>query len=323
MIAFGKLAMATVILASGATIAKAQSEFPTRTIRFIVPFPPGGGNDILARVIAAKLSASFKQPVIVENRPGAGGNIGADIVAQSTPDGHTVLLGTNTLAINPHIQKSVPFDVRKDLVSVARLASTPFVLAVPAKSPIMNVADLVAAAKARPGRITYASVGIGTPHHLGMELLKIQMKVDLTHVPYKGSVAALSDLSAGEVQSMLVTINSALPFVNRKEIRVLGVAEQERLPSLPNIPTLRESGVPEFEVTAWYGLMVRAGTPPPVVRKLSEASLDALRQPDAIEQLQTAGFVLTPGGADQMQQVLLQELDKWAVVVREARILPE
>ena len=220
-------------------------------------------------------------------------------------------------------QKSVPFDVRKDLVSVARLASTPFVLAVPAKSPIMNVADLVAAAKARPGRITYASVGIGTPHHLGMELLKIQMKVDLTHVPYKGSVAALSDLSAGEVQSMLVTINSALPFVNRKEIRVLGVAEQERLPSLPNIPTLRESGVPEFEVTAWYGLMVRAGTPPPVVRKLSEASLDALRQPDAIEQLQTAGFVLTPGGADQMQQVLLQELDKWAVVVREARILPE
>ena len=187
----------------------------------------------------------------------------------------------------------------------------------------MNVADLVAAAQARPGRITYASVGIGTPHHLGMELLKIQMKVDLTHVPYKGSVAALSDLSAGEVQSMLVTINSALPFVNRKEIRVLGVAEQERLPSLPNIPTLRESGVPEFEVTAWYGLMVRAGTPPPVVRKLSEASLDALRQPDAIEQLQTAGFVLTPGGADQMQQVLLQELDKWAVVVREARILPE
>lgn len=308
---------------AGPSIAAAQTDFPTRPIRLIVPFAPGGGNDLLARYVSGKLTARWGQPVVVENKPGAGGNIGAEFVARSQPDGHALLLVTNTVTINPYLQKNVPFDIRTDFAPLALLAATPFALVVTPELPVTSVRELIAHARAAPGKLSYASTGVGTPHHLGMELFKSLTSTDMVHVPYRGSVPGLTDTSTGQTQVMLATINAAMPFLDSKRVRALGVGEKQRIGALPDVPTVIEAGVPGFEVTAWYGVLAPAATPAPVQQKLGEAILHAARDPEMKEKLAPAGFEIMPGDAAALRRLIDSDLERWGKVAAQAGIKPE
>jgi tripartite-type tricarboxylate transporter receptor subunit TctC len=288
-------------------LAQSDAAFPARPIRLVVPFAAGGGNDLLARVISQRLQTAWGQPVLVDNKPGAGGNIGADFVAKSAPDGHTLLLATNTLTINPAIFATIPFDVRQDFAPVALAAATPFVLLVNNELPVKSVRELIAHARAKPGKLSYASVGIGTPHHLGMELFKSLTGTDIVHVPYKGSVTSLTDLSSGQVQVMLASIN----------------AEPKRIESARDLPTVIESGVPGYEITAWYAVLAPARTPPEIVRKLGDEIFKVMGESDTRERLRPAGFEIVRGNAAELRALISSDIDKWAGVVKSAGIKPE
>jgi len=312
-----------IVLTGLCAAAQAQSDFPTRPIRLIVPFAPGGGNDLLARYIGSKLYARWGQPVVVDNKPGAGGNIGADYVAKAAADGYTLLLATNTVTINPYLQKNLPFDVQADFAPLALFARTPFVLVVQPELPAQSVGELVALAKATPGRLSYASVGVGTPHHLGMELFKSLTGTDIVHVPYRGSVPALTDTSTGQTQLMLATINAAMPFLDGSKLRALAVAERQRLPGLAAVPTVIEAGVPGFEVTAWYAVLGPAAIPAATQRALSDALLAAAQDPEMRDKLQPAGFEPSPGAPATLRSLIAADLGKWRDVVARAGIQPE
>ena len=314
-----------LVLALIALPALAQSDaaFPARPIRLVVPFAAGGGNDLLARVISQRLQTAWGQPVLVDNKPGAGGNIGADFVAKSAPDGHTLLLATNTLTINPAIFATIPFDVRQDFAPVALAAATPFVLLVNNELPVKSVRDLIAHARAKPGKLSYASVGIGTPHHLGMELFKSLTGTDIVHVPYKGSVTALTDLSSGQVQVMLASINAAMPFMQGGKVRAIAIAEPKRIESARDLPTVIESGVPGYEITAWYAVLAPARTPPEIVRKLGDEIFKVMGESDTRERLRPAGFEIVRGSAAELRALISSDIDKWAGVVKSAGIKPE
>ena len=314
-----------LVLALIALPALAQSDaaFPARPIRLVVPFAAGGGNDLLARVISQRLQTAWGQPVLVDNKPGAGGNIGADFVAKSAPDGHTLLLATNTLTINPAIFATIPFDVRQDFAPVALAAATPFVLLVNNELPVKSVRDLIAHARAKPGKLSYASVGIGTPHHLGMELFKSLTGTDIVHVPYKGSVNSLTDLSSGQVQVMLASINAAMPFMQGGKVRAIAIAEPKRIDSARDLPTVIESGVPGYEITAWYAVLAPARTPPEIVRKLGDEIFKVMGESDTRERLRPAGFEIVRGNAAELRALISSDIDKWAGVVKSAGIKPE
>ena len=314
-----------LVLAVIALPALAQSDaaFPARPIRLVVPFAAGGGNDLLARVISQRLQTAWGQAVLVDNKPGAGGNIGADFVAKSAPDGHTLLLATNTLAINPAIFATIPFDVRQDFAPVALAAATPFVLLVNNELPVKSVRELIAHARAKPGKLSYASVGIGTPHHLGMELFKSLTGTDIVHVPYKGSVTSLTDLSSGQVQVMLASINAAMPFMQGGKVRAIAIAEPRRIESARDLPTVIESGVPGYEITAWYAVLAPARTPPEIVRKLGDEIFKVMGESDTRERLRPAGFEIVRGNAAELRALISSDIDKWAGVVKSAGIKPE
>ena len=314
-----------LVLALIALPALAQSDaaFPARPIRLVVPFAAGGGNDLLARVISQRLQTAWGQAVLVDNKPGAGGNIGADFVAKSAPDGHTLLLATNTLAINPAIFATIPFDVRQDFAPVALAAATPFVLLVNNELPVKSVRELIAHARAKPGKLSYASVGIGTPHHLGMELFKSLTGTDIVHVPYKGSVTSLTDLSSGQVQVMLASINAAMPFMQGGKVRAIAIAEPRRIESARDLPTVIESGVPGYEITAWYAVLAPARTPPEIVRKLGDEIFKVMGESDTRERLRPAGFEIVRGNAAELRALISSDIDKWAGVVKSAGIKPE
>ena len=314
-----------LVLALIALPALAQSDaaFPARPIRLVVPFAAGGGNDLLARVISQRLQTAWGQPVLVDNKPGAGGNIGADFVAKSAPDGHTLLLATNTLTINPAIFATIPFDVRQDFAPVALAAATPFVLLVNNELPVKSVRELIAHARAKPGKLSYASVGIGTPHHLGMELFKSLTGTDIVHVPYKGSVNSLTDLSSGQVQVMLASINAAMPFMQGGKVRAIAIAEPKRIESARDLPTVIESGVPGYEITAWYAVLAPARTPPEIVRKLGDEIFKVMGESDTRERLRPAGFEIVRGSAAELRALISSDIDKWAGVVKSAGIKPE
>ena len=314
-----------LVLALIALPALAQSDaaFPARPIRLVVPFAAGGGNDLLARVISQRLQTAWGQPVLVDNKPGAGGNIGADFVAKSAPDGHTLLLATNTLTINPAIFATLPFDVRQDFAPVALAAATPFVLLVNNELPVKSVRELIAHARAKPGKLSYASVGIGTPHHLGMELFKSLTGTDIVHVPYKGSVTSLTDLSSGQVQVMLASINAAMPFMQGGKVRAIAIAEPKRIESARDLPTVIESGVPGYEITAWYAVLAPARTPPEIVRKLGDEIFKVMGESDTRERLRPAGFEIVRGNAAELRALISSDIDKWAGVVKSAGIKPE
>ena len=297
--------------------ALAQStDFPNKVIRIVVPFPPGGATDAAARLVATKMSEKWGQPVLVDNRAGAGGNVGSDIVAKSPPDGYTLVMGvTGSHAINTSLYSKMPYDPVTDFVPISQVAVVPNVVVVHASVPARNLAELVALAKREPGKLNYASLGNGTAAHLGMEMLKSAADIDITHVPYKGSAPAVSDLLAGQVQVMMDGLPSALPHVKAGKLRAIALTSLHRSPALPDLPTISES-YPGFYADAWSGLFAPKGTPQPVVAKLSTEVQRILRLPDVREKLAALGA--EPVGSTQAEFTahLKREIDKWAKVVK-------
>jgi tripartite-type tricarboxylate transporter receptor subunit TctC len=305
-----------VLLACVAPGAFAQA-YPNHVIRLVVPFPAGGTTDILARAAAQKLTESLGQPVAVDNRPGAAGNIGADVVAKSAPDGYTLLMGTvGTHAINPSLYAKMPYDHVKDFVPVVLVAGVPNVLVVNPSVPVYSVADLIKLAKSKPGAINFASSGSGTSIHLSGELFKTIAGVDMTHVPYKGSAPALTDLVGGQVQLMFDNLPSSLALIKSGKLRAIAVTSLQRAPVLPDVPTIAESGLPGFEASSWFGVLAPAGTPAPVVARLNADVNKWLQSPEAREQLLAQGAVAAGGTPEQFAAHIRAETEKWAKVVK-------
>jgi len=309
--------LASTLLVCLPLVAAAQAgDFPNKAIRIVVPFPPGGATDAAARLVAVKMGEHWGQPVVVDNRAGAGGNVGSDLVAKAPADGYTLVMGvTGSHAINTSLYSRMPYDPVADFVSISQVAVVPNVLVVHPSVPAKNLAELMALAKKEPGKLNYASLGNGTAAHLGMEMLKSEGGVDITHVPYKGSAPAVSDLLAGQVQMMVDGLPSALPHVKAGKLRAIALTSLRRAPSLPDLPTIAET-YPGFYADAWSGLFAPKGTPPPVVDKLSAEVQRILKLPDVREKLTALGA--EPVGSTQAEFAahVKREIDKWAKVVK-------
>ena len=311
---------ALLLLALAAPLAWAQA-YPSKPVRIIVPYPPGGGNDILGRLFAAKLTERMGQTFIVENRPGAGTMIGTEAAAKSAPDGYTILLSSiATHALSPNLYSRVPYDPVKDFTPITLLGIAPTVLVVNKDLPVKNLAELLAAAKAKPGEFAYASGGNGTPPHINGEVFKSVAGVDLLHVPFKGGGAALADLTAGRVHVMLDTAASAMSHVRGGRLRALAISAPQRSPEYPDLPTFAEAGLPGYETNAWYSMHAPAGTPAEVVRRLNAELVAILKDPDIVarfKQLSTDPVGNSPG---EFAAFVRAELDKYARIIKTAGI---
>jgi tripartite-type tricarboxylate transporter receptor subunit TctC len=305
-----------LLLAASAVTAMAQT-FPSKPIRLICPFPPGGAVDIASRAIAAEMSKTLGQPVTVENRPGAGGNIGGAEVARAAPDGYTMLMTTSGIqAINPVLYPKMQYDPNKDLTPIAALVSLSNVLVVNPSVKASSVAELTALAKAQPGKITYASSGSGTSIHMSAELYKQLTKIDIVHVPYKGSAPALVDLIGGQVNLMFDNIPSALPHIKAGRLNALATTGARRDPTLPDLPTVAEAGVKGYESGVWFGLAAPAGTPKEIVAKLADEAVKATKSPDYVKRMTEVGYVIVGVGPDQMAEMIRTEINRWGPVVK-------
>ena len=318
--------LALAILACSVTGAAsaaqmADTKYPTRPVRFVVGFLPGGPSDTIARVVSSKLAEGLGQAVVVENRAGAGGNVSADIVAAANPDGHTILLGTGgPLVIAPIMGQKVQFDADRDFAPVSLLGGSMSILAAHPSLPANNVKDLIALAKAKPGEINYASSGVGAANHLAAELLSSMAGVKLTHVPYKGSGAALPALISGEVKLGFGPILPAIPHVKAGRIKALGVSGLKRASAAPDIPTIAEQGLPGFEVNSWYGLFVPAKTPRPIVAQLNREINRIMTLPDVKERLSSNGVDPVASTPEELNRVVQVEKKVWSKVIRQANI---
>ena len=314
-----RISLLTLIAAlSFAPMAAAQAPaYPTKPIRIVVPFPPGGATDILARDVAQKLTEAWGQQVIVDNRPGAGGNVGSELVAKSAPDGYTLEMGTvGTHAINASLYAKMPYDHVKDFAPIILVAAVPNVLEVNPAIPVNSVTELIAYAKANPGKLNFASSGNGTSIHLSGELFKVMAGVEMTHVPYKGSAPALQDLVGGQVQIMFDNLPPSLPMIRAGKLRALAVTSAARAPALPDVPTVAEAGLPGFEASSWFGLLAPAGTPPAIVAKINGEVAAWLATPEAKEQLSKQGAAAAGGTPDDFAKHIAAETAKWAKVVK-------
>ena len=314
------LATASVSLAlalfAGTALAQA---YPAKPIRMIVPFPPGGGTDITARTIANKLSENAKWTLVAENRPGAGGNLGVEQAVKSPADGYTLVVGqTSNLAINPALYAKLPYDPLKDLSPIVLIVSAPVVLVVTANSRYRSLGDLLAAAKADPGAVTFASPGNGTVSHLAGELLQRAAGVKLTHVPYKGASQALTDTLGGQVQSFMSSVPSALSQIRAGRLRAIAVSSATRARELPEVPTIAEAGYKGFGASTWYGLLAPARTPAPVIARLNAEVNRALKTPEVRERLAAEGGEALGGSPEQFASFLKAEHAKWGRVVKES-----
>ena len=313
LLAGSLLALATASMASGAC---AQQAYPERTVKIVVPYPPGGTTDLLARAVAGRLTDTLKQTFIVENRGGASGSIGTEAVARAAPDGYTLLMGTiSTHGINPAIGK-VPYDPIKDFQPVTDVADTPNVLTVNPDTPFKTLKDVLDAARAKPGAITFGSTSPGGSPHMSGELLKAMSGTDLLHVPYKGGGPMLVDLMGGQIQLGFDNLPSSMPHIKAGKIRPIAVTTTERWPQAPEIPTIAESGVPGYEVSAWFGLLAPAGTPRPIVEQIQQAVSAILKQPEVNAQLLELGAKPVGNTPDQFAAMIDAELQKWRKVAR-------
>jgi tripartite-type tricarboxylate transporter receptor subunit TctC len=314
------LACAALVVAAAAVPADAAepaAAFPSKPVRLVVPFTPGGSTDILARAVGQKLSESWGQPVVVDNRPGAGGIIGMEAVAKAAPDGYTLVMGhVGTLAANPALYKTLPYDPVKDFAPVTLIARVPNVLVVGPAVPSKSVAELVALAKAKPGKLDYGSGGNGSAAHLATEYFKLKAGVDLQHIPYKGTAPALQDLLGGQIALMITGLPPVLPHVKAGKLRILGVASAQRLKQFPEIPTIAESGVPGYEATQWYGVLVPAATPRDIVAKLNRELVKALRDPAVAEKLALEGADPVGDTPAEFAAFIASEIDLWGKVIR-------
>lgn len=309
---------ATLALAVFATAALAQ-DYPTKPIRLVVPFPPGGGTDLFARVLGGKLSETLKWVVVVENKPGAGGNIGVDLVAKSPPDGYNIVMGqTSNLAINPALYRKLPYDPLKDLIPVVLVADAPLVLVVASQSPYKTLADLVAAAKAKPDELTFASPGNGTVAHLAGELFQSAAGVKFRHIPYKGSATAMNDLMGGQVQLFMASVPTALPQIKNGKLRPLAVTSTKRAVALPDVPTIAEAGYKGFDANTWFGLLVPKGTPESIVTRLNTEANKVLKMPDVAAKFASEGGGAVGGTPEEFAALLKADYGKWAKVVKDS-----
>jgi tripartite-type tricarboxylate transporter receptor subunit TctC len=315
------LAAAVTLTVSGACAAADSIAYPDKPIRFIVTFAPGGGTDIFARAIAVKLTEAWGQPVIVDNRAGGNGNIGADIVAKAPPDGYTILLTTNaTIVINPHLSK-LPYDPVRDFAPVSQVATLPFVLLVHPTLAVKSVPELIALAKAKPGALNYGSSGGGGGAHLGGEMMKTAAKIDMTHVPYKGAAPALVALLSGEVQFMFVSILTATPLIESGRVRAIAVSGLKRSPALPNVPAVAETpGLAGFETDLWYGMLAPAKMNPRVVDKLYAETRKILFQPEFRNRYEPTGTQMVGSTPAQFAATIKKDLVKWGEVIKTANI---
>jgi tripartite-type tricarboxylate transporter receptor subunit TctC len=305
-----------------AALGVAHAQYPTKPIKLIVPYPPGGATDVIGRVLAQRLSTSLGQQVVVDNRGGAGGNIGADAVAKAAPDGYTVLMGAITShSIMATLEKgTIQYNLEKDLVPVAVVGAVPLVWVVHPSLPVKNMKEFVAYAKANPGKLTYASSGAGAPQRMCAELFRGMTGADMVHVPYKGSGPAMTDLVGGQVNTMCETVPASMQLIKAGKLRALAVTTPKRVSMLPDVPTTAEEGMPGYEVQSMFGVLVPTGTPKPIVDRLNAELQKILATPEAQAQLLDQGayaVLTTPGEA---QARLKQEIDMWAKVIREAKI---
>jgi tripartite-type tricarboxylate transporter receptor subunit TctC len=311
------VAVIAALLAStlAPSISSGQS-YPSKPIRLIVTFPPGGITDFTARALGPRLSEALGQPVVIENKTGSGGNIGTDFVAKAPPDGHTLLIAAPPNAINVSLYKTLPFDTRKDLAPVALVGSGANVLVVSAKTPVNSVRELVEHARSNPGKLNFASNGNGTSVHLSGELLKYYGKFDAVHVPFRGAPAAMAALLAGDVDFMFDALSISAPQIKAGKIRLLAVTSRERSPMFPEAPTLIESGFPEFEVSGWTGVMTTGGTPAAVVARLEAELRTILSDRELIAAFEKPGMTASFAGARDFARFLEEEINRWAIAVK-------
>jgi tripartite-type tricarboxylate transporter receptor subunit TctC len=307
-------------LASGAAAADDAASYPSRPITILVGYPPGGATDIIARLVATRLSQSFGQPVIVENKPGAGSNIATEQVVRAQPDGYTLLVETIANATNMTVYKNVKYDSARDLAPIVQFMSSPSILVVSPSLKAKDLKSLIALAKAEPGRLTYASSGVGGSPHLAGELLELRAGIDMVHVPYKGATPAMMDVISGHVSMGFMTSLGALEQIQAGKLRPIAVAYARRLPELADVPTMAEAGLENFEVNSWNGLAAPAGTPEPVIRKLNQEVNRILATPEAREQLRTLGAEAVGGTPQAFADYVKAEIRKWAEVIKAAGI---
>jgi tripartite-type tricarboxylate transporter receptor subunit TctC len=311
-----------VLLAAAALTAPAPAvfaqAFPTRPVRFVMPYAPGGSSEILARPIAQELTRNLGQSVFIDFKPGGGTTIGADLVAKSAPDGHTIVMMLSAHAINATLMPKLPYDTVRDFAPITIAATLPLVVVVPAQSPIRSFQDLIATAKARPGKLTFASAGPGNTSHLSVEYLKSQLGLDMIHVPYKGSGPAIIGLLGGEVDFMFDSLSSSLPQIKGGKFRALAMASSKRSRILPEVPTVAESGVPGFDVSVWYSVLAAAGTPAPIVQKLNAEIIRAMKAPEAREKIEGFGYDIVGNSPAEADAFIRAEIVRWAKVVKES-----
>jgi tripartite-type tricarboxylate transporter receptor subunit TctC len=307
-----------LLLNSLCNIAQAQDAYPSKPIRLILPFPPGGGTDILGRLVAERLGARLGQPVVIDNRGGAGGNLGAEAAAHSAPDGYTLLLAATTLAISPSLYKKLAYDPVKDLAPIGLVATVPNVMITHPSVPAKTLQEFIALAKSRPGELNFGSGGSGTSNHLGGELFNMVAGVKLVHVPYKGVNLAMNDAMAGNIQLVVIGIPAAAPQIKSGKLRALAVIAPQRSPALPDVPTVAEAGLPDFEVTTWYGLLAPAGTPRPIIARLNSELVRSMQAPDLKERLAGMGTDALTSTPEEFATYIGREIAKWGDVVRKA-----
>jgi tripartite-type tricarboxylate transporter receptor subunit TctC len=316
----GAAALAMLTFATPWAAHAQASTYPDKPIRFLVPYPPGGGTDVIARIVQERFQAALGQPVMIENRGGAGGSVGTEVVARSAPDGYTVLFTLSSHTINPAIFHKLSYDTVKDFEPVGTVASLPQILVANPQLPVNNIAELVALAKAKPGTLAFASVGNGSPGHLAGELLKIRMGIQMTHIPYRGGGPAITDVIGGQVPLLWVSIPAAAQFVKTGKLKALGVSTLKRSAAFPDVPTLQEAGVPDFEVDSWYAMFVPARTPKPIIDKLNRALNTVVADPTIREKLLAQGSEGVGGTPEALGKTVANELPKWVRLAKDANI---
>ena len=307
-------------LAAPSAQAQAQAPYPSRPITMVVPFPPGGPTDLVARVLAQKMTEQMGQQIVVDNRGGANGNIGSGFVAKAPADGYTVLYNTSSMTLSPSLYKKLSYDVQRDLVPVALTATVPLGLVVNPSLPVNNVSEFIAYVKAHPGKLSYGSAGAGNVTHLGAFQFLQTANIDAVHVPYKGSAPADADLVGGQIQFMTDTVNSIAGFVREKRLRLLAVTTSKRVDLFPDVPTLAESGMPGFEVSAWQGIMVPTNTPQPIIHRLNTELMKALQNPDVQKKLAIQGAIPLGSTPEEYGAYIKSELTRWAAIVKQTGV---
>jgi tripartite-type tricarboxylate transporter receptor subunit TctC len=297
------------------------SSFPQKPVRIVVPYTTGGSNDVIARLLAQQLQEAWGQPVVVENKPGAAGNIGSSDIAKSAPDGHSLLLtNINIVSMNPGLIANMPFDPQKDFAPISLLGTTALALVVHPSVAANNVRELIDLARKEPGRLNYASSGNGSPQHMSAEMFKAMTKTSLAHIPYKGAAPAVNDLLAGQVQVTVGVVNQLMPHIRAGKLKALGVTSRKRLSQMPDVPTLDEAGVPGYESEIWLGLAAPAATPPAIIEQINQAVRKAMATADVVSKLQAQGIDVLVSSPDQMRQRGLEDLKRWGDIIRTAGI---